>query len=365
MKHKRIVAFLLVMLLLTAPVSVFADSDTDFRYVHDPRLNPACMADVIVNPDAVYGFSPRPDGGRLSSYAAFDWSDEELIAASRLERIAYHESLRSLYELEAQLEAEGCSIEEIARAVSHQRNVLRLEAYADNPEGLEAAKASNIENYGNEFGPTADSLFEKYGKWETVLEKAFSTNSGMDACLGLYDDYYALYVLLGQIPDTWYADAMEWAYARDIPEPITGDVFTPEIHCTRGEAVTLLWTAAGCPTVNFAMQMEDVAPDAYYAEAVRWALAEGISKGTGETTFSPDRVCTRAEIVTLLWRAAECPDTECVMQAEDVAPDAYYAAAVRWAMAEGISMGTGKAEFSPDNDCTRAEVVTFLYRAAA
>lgn len=365
MKHKRVFALLLAVLLLTAPVSVFAADDAPFRYVHDPRLNPACMADVVVDTNAVYGFSPRPDGGRLSSYAEFDWSDEELIASAREERIAYHESMRELYEMTAQMEAEGKEIEEIARAVSHRRNELRLEAYVDNPEGLEAAKASNLANYGNEFGPTADSLFEKYGKWETVLEKAFSTNSGMDACLGLYDDYYSLYVTLGQIPDTWYSDAMEWAYAQEITDPITDDVFAPETLCTRAEAVTLIWASAGCPVVNYAMTMEDVEPDAYYTEAVRWALAEGITTGTGATTFSPDRVCTRAEIVTLLWRAAESPFADCSMRMDDVPADAYYTEAACWALAEEISTGTGAAMFSPDRDCTRAEVLTFLHRAAA
>ena len=364
MKLKKVIVLLLVVLLLTAPVSVFAAGD-GFRYAHDPRLNPACMADVIVDPNAVYGFSPRPDGGRLSSYADFDWSDTELIASAREERIAYHASMQELYEMMAQMEAEGKGIEEIARAVSQRRNELRLEAYADNPEGLEAAKASNLENYGNEFGPTPESLFAKYGKWETVLEKAFSTNSGMDACLGLYDDYYALYVTLGQIPDTWYSGAMEWAYAQGIPDPITGNVFTPETLCTRGEAVTLLWAAAGCPVVDFAMQMEDVEAGAYYAEAVRWALAEGITMGTGETTFSPDRICTRAEIVTLLWRAAKSPCPDYFMLMEDVESDAYYTGAVRWALAEKISTGTGERTFSPERDCTRAEVLTFLQRAAA
>ena len=365
MKPKKVIALLLVVLLLTAPVSVFAADDAPFCYVHDPRLNPACMADVIVDPDAVYGFSPRPDGGRLSSYAEFDWSDETVIVPAREERIAYHESMRELYEMTAQMEAEGKGIEEIARAVSHRRNELRLEAYADNPEGLEAAKASNLENYGNEFGPTADSLFEKYGSWETVLSKAFSTNSGMDACLGLYDDYYSLYITLGQIPDTWYADAMEWAYAQGIPDPITFDVFAPETLCTRAEAVTLLWAAAGCPVVDYWMQLDDVASGEYYTQAVRWALAEGITMGTSATTFSPDQACSRAELVTFLWRAAKNPYVNYFMQLDDVASDEYYTEAVRWALAEGITQGTSATTFSPERDCTRAEALTFLQRSAA
>ena len=85
------------------------------------------------------------------------------------------------------------TVEEIARAVSYRRNELRLEACADDPEELELVKKSNLETYGNEFGPTADALYEKYGSWQKVLEKALGTNEGMDACLGFYDEYYDLY----------------------------------------------------------------------------------------------------------------------------------------------------------------------------
>ena len=94
---------------------------------------------------------------------------------------------------------EDKDIETIARAVSQRRNELRFEAYKDDPEGLETVKKRNLETYGDEFGPTPDSLFEKYGSWQKVLEKALGTNPGMDACLGLYDDYYDLYAAVGMI----------------------------------------------------------------------------------------------------------------------------------------------------------------------
>ena len=99
------------------------------------------------------------------------------------------------------MRAADMDIEEIARAVSTLRNELRMAAYDGDPEGLEAMKARNLEKYGHEEGPLPDELFEQYGSWEMVLEKSFSVNSGMDACLGLYDDYYDLYVLAGQVED--------------------------------------------------------------------------------------------------------------------------------------------------------------------
>ena len=94
---------------------------------------------------------------------------------------------------------EGASIEEMARAVSMERNRIRLDSYRDNPEGVAAVKKSNLETYGHEDGPTPDELYEKYGSWTEVLQKAFSTNMGMDACCGLYDEYYQLYVELGYV----------------------------------------------------------------------------------------------------------------------------------------------------------------------
>ena len=118
-------------------------------------------------------------------------------------RIEYHESLESMMDILYEMRDQGASLEEIARAVSAERNRLRLEAYGDDPEALESTKKSNLETYGDEMGPTADSLYEKYGSWEMVLQKAFSPNMGMDACCGLFDDYYDLYVELGLVePET-------------------------------------------------------------------------------------------------------------------------------------------------------------------
>lgn len=185
----------------TAESEALAPEHTAFAYEHDPRLNPTAMADIVENPDAVYGFSPNPESRRLGAFAAYDWSDAAVVEQGRQERIAYHESLASLYDILHEMRDAGSTLEEMARAVSAARNRLRLEAYKDDPEGLATVKQSNLETYGNEEGPTANSLFETYGSWETVLQKAFSTNAGMDACVGLYDDYYDLYVELGMIAE--------------------------------------------------------------------------------------------------------------------------------------------------------------------
>ncbi len=180
----------------SSPARENGDKET-FSYVHDPRENPEAMADIVENADAVYGFSPDPQSRRLGSYAEYDWTDPELVAQAKTERIAYHDSMDSMTDIIYEMRDEGASIEEIARAVSEERNRLRLESYKDEPEALEKVKKSNLETYGHEEGPLPDELFEKYGSWTAVLQKAFSPNLGMDVCCGLYDEYYWLYIELG------------------------------------------------------------------------------------------------------------------------------------------------------------------------
>ena len=176
-------------------VKVTEEAEAFTGYEHDPAENPAAMRDIVVNPEAVYGFSPSAaEESTLKEYAdIIDWTDPEQVAEARQQRLEYHESLQELYDMIMEMVDRDKDIETIARAVSQRRNELRLEAYKDDPEGLELVKKRNLETYGNEFGPTQDALFEKYGSWEMVLIKALGTNPGMDACLGFYDDYYYLY----------------------------------------------------------------------------------------------------------------------------------------------------------------------------
>ena len=194
---------------VTQDVQPDSPSDTDhesaepavsgFAYIHDPRENPAAMADIVENPDAVYGFSPNPESARLGPYAKYNWSDPIFVAQAQKERVAYHESIESMTDILYRMREDGSSMEEMARAVSIERNRIRLDSFRDDPEGLASVKESNLKTYGHEDGPTPDELYEKYGSWTTVLQKAFSTNMGMDACCGLYDEYYQLYVELGYV----------------------------------------------------------------------------------------------------------------------------------------------------------------------
>ena len=193
---------IMVCVCMCACVSTSADASATakagfFSYVHDPQLNPEAMKDIIVNADAVYGFSPDPDSTRLGSYAQYDWTDSSFVAQAKTERIKYHDSLSTMNDILDRMKEEGATVEEMARAVSIERNRLRLAAYDGDPAGLAEARKSNLDTYGHEDGPTADEMFAKYGSWEVVLQKAFSPNLGMDACCGLYDEYYDQYVVLG------------------------------------------------------------------------------------------------------------------------------------------------------------------------
>ena len=170
-------------------------------------------------------------------------------------------------------------------------------------------------------------------------------------------------VTFPDVPDTaYYAEAVNWAVAKKITEGIGNKLFGSNDPCTRAQIVTFLWRAAGSPVVNCAMNMTDVAEDAYYGEAVRWALSEGITTGTGDGKFSPDATCNRAQSVTFLFRAiGKIVDSKA--EFGDVLTDSYYANAVTWAVENGITNGIGDGLFGPDNSCTRAQIVTFLFRA--
>ena len=162
--------------------------------------------------------------------------------------------------------------------------------------------------------------------------------------------------------DAYYYDAVKWAVNKGITNGVSETLFGPDQACTRAQIVTFLWRAAGSPEPKSGSSFADVAADAYYAKAVAWAVENGITKGTSETMFHPDETCTRAQGVTFLYRAL---GKLAAAQAgfTDVAADSYYADAVNWAAENGVTKGISETLFGPDGSCTRAQIVTFLYRA--
>ena len=162
--------------------------------------------------------------------------------------------------------------------------------------------------------------------------------------------------------DAYYYEAVKWAAKKGITGGIGNGLFGPNQPCTRAQIVTFLWRAAGSPEPKTMSSFADVSMDAYYAKAVAWAVENGITTGTGDGKFSPDATCTRAQSVTFLFRAiGKLVDSKA--EFSDVLTDSYYANAVAWAVENGVTNGIGDGLFGPDNSCTRAQIVTFLFRA--
>ena len=165
---------------------------------------------------------------------------------------------------------------------------------------------------------------------------------------------------------SYYEEAVNWAVEKGITTGTDATHFSPDGICTRAQAVTFLWRAAGSPAAKSAvMPFTDVKAGSYYYDAVLWAVENGITKGTSDTMFSPDATCSRAQIVTFLWRSQKSPAAGTANPFTDVKASAYYADAVLWAVKEDVTKGTTNTTFSPDVNCTRAQIVTFIWRALA
>ena len=163
---------------------------------------------------------------------------------------------------------------------------------------------------------------------------------------------------------SYYEDAVNWAVDKGVTGGTSATTFAPNGVCTRAQAVTFLWRAAGSPKPTAsAAAFTDVPAGSYYAEAVQWAVEKNITKGTSETTFSPDMPCSRGQIVTFLWRSQNSPAASMTNPFTDVAENAFYTNAVLWAVEKNVTNGTSATTFSPASDCTRAQIVTLLYRA--
>ena len=166
--------------------------------------------------------------------------------------------------------------------------------------------------------------------------------------------------------DSYYEEAVDWAEENGITQGTDDTHFSPNDICTRAQAVTFLWRTAGSPAPkSTTMPFTDIPTGSYYYNAVLWAVENDITKGTSGSTFSPDAICSRAQIITFLWRSEKSPAAGTANPFVDVKSTAYYADAVLWAVKKGITMGTTSTTFSPDADCTRAQIVTFLWRTMA
>ena len=211
---------------------------------------------------------------------------------------------------------------------------------------------SNVKIDGKSIGAVKSYTFENVRRTHTI-EVIFMKANG-NPQTGVFVD-----VATG----SYYEDAVDWAVENGITKGTDDTHFSPDGICTRAQAVTFLWRTAGSPEPETrTMPFTDVPVGSYYYDAVLWAVENGITEGTSDTTFSPDATCSRAQIVTFLWRSEKSPASGTVAPFADVNSTAYYAGAVLWALREDITKGTTSTAFSPDADCTRAQIVTFLWR---
>ena len=202
-------------------------------------------------------------------------------------------------------------------------------------------------------------LTEKNGKYTFTMPA-----SKVEINATFMDDNAMLNYFVDVKANDYFYDAVLWAAQNGITSGTDAVHFTPDGVCSRAQAVTFLWRAAGSPAPrSVSMPFTDVSKGSYYETAVLWAVENGITKGTSDTTFSPDATCSRAQIVTFLWRSQKSPAVGSLNSFTDVSANAYYTDAVLWAVEENITKGTTATTFSPDTDCTRAQIVTLLYRA--
>ena len=199
-------------------------------------------------------------------------------------------------------------------------------------------------------------LTEKNGKY------TFTMPAGKVTVKGSFVEEAPEQIFTDVPVDAYFYEAVKWAAEKGITGGVGNKLFGPNDPCTRAQIVTFLWRAAGSPEPKAMSTFVDVSADAYYAKAVAWAVENGITGGTGDGKFSPDAICTRAQAVTFLYRASGAPAVSGNAAFSDVASNAYYAAAVKWAEKNGITGGIGGGLFGSDNNCTRAQIVTFLYR---
>ncbi len=211
---------------------------------------------------------------------------------------------------------------------------------------------ANVKIDGKSIGAVKSYTFENVSRTHTI-EVIFMKSNG-NPQTGVFVD-----VATG----SYYEDAVDWAVGNGITQGTDDTHFSPDGICTRAQAVTFLWRATGSPEPETrTMPFTDVPAGSYYYDAVLWAVENGITEGTSDTTFSPNMTCTRAQIVAFLWRSEKSPAAGTANPFADVKSTAYYAGAVLWAVKEDISKGTTNTTFSPDADCTRAQIVTFLWR---
>ena len=227
--------------------------------------------------------------------------------------------------------------------------------------GDTSATADTSTDNGNSSQDTTDNTSDTTTDNGQSTDQNTDQNTDQTGNMGGFEDVDS---------SSYYFKPVQWAFMKGITSGTSSTTFSPDLDCTRGQIIALLYRAAGSPDVTYDGRFEDVDSDDYYAKAVEWAAENGITSGTSDTTFDPEAVCTRAQAVQLLYKYMQTQDSSTDSSSStsdntftDVLDNAYYRDAVDWAVANSVTSGTSSTTFSPDKSCTRAEIVTFLYNA--
>ena len=227
--------------------------------------------------------------------------------------------------------------------------------------------------YIPEKGEDTSTLAVWYIRDDGSIENKGVSYDAKSGCFVFETDHLSRYLLVHteqvmgftDVPaNSWYAGAVAWAVEQGITSGTSDTTFSPNVSCTRAQMVTFLWRASGTPEIGTTSPFSDVSADAYYYDAVLWAVEQGITGGTGGGKFSPDTPCTRAQMATFLWRANGSTEVTGTTPFSDVSAETYYYNAVLWAYEQNITNGTGGGKFSPDATCTRAQMVQMLKNAS-
>ena len=227
--------------------------------------------------------------------------------------------------------------------------------------------------YIPEKGEDTSTLAVWYIRDDGSIENKGGSYDAKSGCFVFETDHLSRYLLVHteqvmgftDVPaNSWYAGAVAWAVEQGITSGTSDTTFSPNVSCTRAQMVTFLWRASGTPEIGTTSPFSDVSADAYYYDAVLWAVEQGITGGTGGGKFSPDTPCTRAQMATFLWRANGSTEVTGTTPFSDVSAETYYYNAVLWAYEQNITNGTGGGKFSPDAPCTRAQMVQMLKNAS-
>ena len=227
--------------------------------------------------------------------------------------------------------------------------------------------------YIPEKGEDTSTLAVWYIRDDGSIENKGGSYDAKSGCFVFETDHLSRYLLVHteqvmgftDVPaNSWYAGAVAWAVEQGITSGTSDTTFSPNVSCTRAQMVTFLWRASGTPEIGTTSPFSDVSADAYYYDAVLWAVEQGITGGTGGGKFSPDTPCTRAQMATFLWRANGSTEVTGTTPFSDVSAETYYYNAVLWAYEQNITNGTGGGKFSPDATCTRAQMVQMLKNAS-